>query len=520
MNKTGCMLAAMCAMFAATSIADVKLSTIFSSNMVLQRDREVPVWGWADPGEEVSVAFGGQSLKTVADKNGAWEVRLAPLAVSTNGRPLIVTGKNTITNANVLVGDVWLCSGQSNMEMSFGWGVLDGAKFLDEAAQFPMIRRIKVSKKKAVEPLQNVGVDSAWSVCSSNTAKEYTAAGYFFARRLVLDLGVPVGLLDDNWSGCAIEPFMAPEGFEDEPLRSFLPAIRQGITGTPEWRSAWEKQIGAVKQWLAAGETALAAGAEIPAQVPLLVPPAASSQYHAMIAPITKFPIKGALWYQGCSNAGDNESYRFKLKGLADGWRQVWGYDFPFYYVQLAAFTAPTSDPAGGNGYARIRDGMRLALTNIVNSGMACAIDIGMANDIHPKNKIDVGERLARWALAKTYGKTEVIPSGPLFKAMKPGIGELVLEFDHAEGLMTATKQGYAAPVPTPGIAPKHFAIAGADRAWYWADAEIRGNTIVVSSDKVPEPVAVRYAFRAYPDGVNVYNAAGLPMVPFRTDDW
>lgn len=520
MNKTGCLFATACAMCAATVLADVKLATIFTSNMVLQRDREVPVWGWADPGEAIAVSFAGQNLKTTADAKGAWETRLAPLAASTNGRPLIVTGRNTITNANVLVGDVWLCSGQSNMEMSFAWGVLDGPAFLAEAASFPMIRRIKVSKKKAEVPLQNVGIDSAWSVCHTNTARDYTAAGYFFARRLVLELGVPIGLLDDNWSGCQIEPFMAPESFEAEHLRSFLPGLRQWIAGTPEWKAAWEQQIGAVKTWLAASEAALAAGTALPPQVPPLASSGACSQYHAMIAPLVKFPIKGALWYQGCSNAGDNESYRFKLKGLADGWRQAWGYDFPFYYVQLAAFTAPTSDPEGGNGYARIRDGMRLAMTNIVDSGMACTIDIGMANDIHPKNKIDVGERLARWALAKTYGKKDMIPSGPLFKAMKPGIGDLILEFDYADGLMTAAKQGYAAPVPTPGVAPKHFAIAGADRAWFWADAEIRGNTIVLSSDKVPEPVAVRYAFRAYPDGVNVYNAAGLPMVPFRTDNW
>ncbi len=520
MNKTRYLLAATCALCAATVLADVKLATIFTSNMVLQRDREVPVWGSADPGEAVAVSFAGQDLTTTADANGDWEVRLAPLAVSTNGRPLVVTGKNTFTNANVLVGDVWLCSGQSNMEMSFAWGVTDGPKFLEEAARFPIIRRIKVSKKKAEAPLQNVGIDGPWSVCDTKTAKDYTAAGYFFARRLVLELGVPVGLLDDNWSGCQIEPFMAPESFEAEPLRSFLPGIRQWVVGTPEWKTAWEKQLGAVKTWLAASEAALTDGKALPPQVQPLASTGACSQYNAMIYPIVRFPIKGAIWYQGCSNAGDNESYRFKLKGLADGWRQTWGYDFPFYYVQLAAYTAPTSDPAGGNGYARIRDGMRLAMTNIVDSGMACAIDIGMANDIHPKNKIDVGERLARWALAKTYGRTEVVPCGPLFKAMKPGVGDLVLEFDYADGLMTATKEGYAAPVPTPGVAPKHFAIAGADRAWHWADAEIRGNTIVLSSDKVPEPVAARYAFRAYPDGVNVYNAAGLPMVPFRTDSW
>ena len=520
MYKPRHLLAAACTLYAASLFANVKLATIFTSNMVLQRGMEVPVWGTAEPGEEVSVAFAGQNLKTTADDKGDWEVRLAPLAASTNGHPLVVTGRNTITNANVLVGDVWLCSGQSNMEMNFNWGVTEGARFIKEAQDFPMIRRIKVSKKTGDSPWKNIPVEAAWSVCNSNNVKGYTAAGYFFARRLVLELGVPIGILDNNWSGCAIEPYMAPEGFEAEQLKSFLPGIRQRMVGTPEWKATWEKQVVTMKKWVAESEAALEAGKALPPQVKLIESSPACRQYNAMIAPITRFPIKGALWYQGCSNAGNNEAYRFKLKGLADGWRKAWGYDFPFYYVQLAAFTGATTDPAGGNGYARIRDGMRMAMTNIVNSGMACAIDIGMQHDIHPKNKYDVGERLAAWALANTYGRKDVVPSGPLFKAMKPGIGDLILEFDYADGLMTATKKGIEPPVPTPDVAPKHFAIAGSDRVWHWADAEIRGNTIVVSSDKVPEPVAVRYAFRAYPEGVNVYNAAGLPMVPFRTDKW
>ena len=238
-----------------------------------------------------------------------------------------------------------------------------------------------------------------------------------------------------------------------------------------------------------------------------------------MIAPITRFPIKGAIWYQGCSNRGEGDIYYFKMKGLIEGWRNLWGYDFPFYFVQLAAYTAATKDPAGGNGYAKIREAQRRALS-IPGTGMATAIDIGDQKDIHPKNKIDVGERLALWALAKDYGKDSLVYSCPLFKSMKIENGKIRLEFDYADGLMTATKTGYAPPVPDKNAKPAHFAIAGADRKWVWADAVIDGNSILVSSPEVPEPVAVRYGFRAYPDGLNLYNAAGLPMVPFRTDNW
>lgn len=518
--------AALCVLLAQTVGADVKPAAIFNDNMVLQRDREVPVWGTAAPGEEVELQFAGQTLKTTADKDGNWEVRLQPLAMNKEAADMTLKGKNnTRVLKNIVVGDVWLCSGQSNMEMPFSWGILDGKKFIEESANYPLIRKVKIQKLTAETPKRDISC-SSWDVCSPKTLTNFTATGYFFARKLYQELEIPIGLIDDSWSGSQIEPFIPPEGFRQKELQQtadFLDSINPATeAGQKNFQTYFEK----LKEWLAAAEQSVQAKTT-PRTLPPSYPSLAThpgrwkptSQYNAMIAPITRFPIKGAIWYQGCSNGGEGDIYYFKMKGLIEGWRNLWGYDFPFYFVQLAAYTAATKDPAGGNGYAKIREAQRRALS-IPGTGMATAIDIGDQKDIHPKNKIDVGERLALWALAKDYGKDSLVYSGPLFKSMKIENGKIRLEFDYADGLMTATKTGYAPPVPDKNAKPAHFAIAGADKKWVWADAVIDGNSILVSSPEVPEPVAVRYGFRAYPDGLNLYNAAGLPMVPFRTDNW
>ena len=242
-------------------------------------------------------------------------------------------------------------------------------------------------------------------------------------------------------------------------------------------------------------------------------------QFNAMIAPMARIQLKGIIWYQGCANAADGMIYYTKMHALVESWRKNWGKELPFYFVQLASWIKPTDDPEGGNGFAPIREVQRKAM-DIPKSGMACAIDIGMPNDIHPKNKFDVGERLAVWALHNEYGKKEIVVSGPLFKAVKFENGKAIVSFDYAKGLMTAKKDGISKPVATPGEKPKHFAIAGADKKWVWADAVIVGETVVLSSPEVKEPVAVRFAYRGTPAGFNMYNGAGLPMVPFRTDNW
>ena len=501
------------ALAAGTVMADVSLSGIFSDNMVLQRGKSVPVWGKAAPGEKVTVSFSGKTAEATADARGCWTAMLPALDVVKEGKELSVRGKNEIVLKNVLVGDVWLVSGQSNSEMSFGWGIVDGAAEMAKAKDFPNIRVTKFRHETSPIEVKYRTCNSPWVVASDKTLKDITAMGYFFARDINGRTGVPIGLLDDNWSGCAIEPFISPsglahtKGFENEERK--IAAHREKVL-------AWCRQI---------AESYKAGEVDFPGAAP--ADPYYTRQHNAMIAPIVKFPITGALWYQGCSNGGEGMSYANKLQALVNGWRADWGYDFPFYVVQLASFTAKTDDPAGGNGYAKIRNAMRIATqTMIPKSGLAVAIDIGNAGDIHPKNKQDVGTRLARWARRDVYGEKDLVVSGPIYKSMKVEDGKIRISFDHVgKGLAIAKKDPNKPGMPEFDndleAKLKGFAIAGEDKRWYWANAEIDGEDVVVSAEEVAKPVAVRYAFRANPMGdCNLYNNEGLPASPFRTDEW
>ena len=517
--RTASVLAFALAAVVPSAFADVKPARIFNENMVLQRDAEVPVWGWADPGEQVEVSFAGQTKSTTANDKGEWSVRLAPLALNKTGETMTIKGKNTIELKNILVGDVWLCAGQSNMEMNFTWGIMDGEKFIAESKNYPQIRRIKVTRKAAPAPVADVDA-SVWSVCSPETVQPFTATGYFFARKLTKELdSLPIGILDDNWSGSKIEPFIPPEGFALLPeFAARARAVWSNVPGREEWKAARGKYLADLKAALPEAEKRFAEGREFSDILPRIDSLRDSERYNAMMAPIVRFPVKGVIWYQGCSNAGDDILYFKYMKALIGGWRKVWkNPDMPFYFVQLAAFQRTTTDPKGGEGYARIREVQALALS-IPNTGMACTIDIGDSRDIHPKNKIDVGERLALWALAKTYGKKDLVFSGPMYKSMKIEGNRIRLSFDYADGLMTAVKNGYAKPVPAPEMKPANFAVCDKNGNWFWADAVIEGNEVVVSAKEVAEPTAVRYAYRGCPVDLNMYNGAGLPMVPFRTD--
>lgn len=503
----------------------LSVARIFSSNMVLQSMKPVPVWGKVTPGAEVSVSFAGQEVKAVADKDGNWTATLAPLKPSSENRVLTVKGPSqTIAYQDVLVGDVWVCSGQSNMEMSFGWGISDGAKFMKDSEHFPQIRHIKFGHVTSEAPTQEIP-SQGWVVCSEKTLPGVTAAGYFFALKLHQELGIPIGIIADNWSGCRIEPFISAEAFRKNPALANISKIIDGFDpATESGKKAYLSAVQSYRNWIAEAETAVESGRRPvppPALPTLKSIGAATMQYNAMIAPIVRFPIKGALWYQGCSNGSEDESYYQKMHALVDGWRAAWKEDFPFYFVQLASYTNPTQDPAGGNGYAKIRDAQRRSL-DIPKSGMAVTIDIGDARDIHPKNKFDVGLRLALWALAKDYGKTDLVYSGPLYRDLKIEGDKIRVGFDQTgSGLMAGEKTGME---PTKEIANgtiKGFAIAGSDKVWHWADAVIDGKDVVLSSPQVKAPVAVRYAFRANPMGAcNLYNKEGLPASPFRTDNW
>lgn len=527
MNTARIVIPALAAIVALGAEAEVSVSRIFSSHMVLQRDRTVPVWGSAKPGDVISVSFAGQEASAKADANGDWQVMLKPLEASCSGSDLVVKGPdNAITNTDVLVGDVWLCSGQSNMEMSFGWGIYDGDKFKKESVSYPQIRHVKISKTTKPGPeLYKVPIDSAWDV-ASNAFNGVTATGYFFARKLVQELDVPIGLVNSSWSGCRIEPFIAAGGFRAVPaLKSFADQLEVVNPASEKGRAYLADIIATNRRWADEADAALKEGRMPTSQPPMLpIPNGMAGQYNSMISPLTRFPIKGAIWYQGCSNGSDGDEYADKTEGLVLGWREAWGYDFPFYWVQLASYTAATSDPAGGNGYARIRDAQRKAL-RIPNTGMAVAIDVGNPGDIHPKAKLFVGERLALWALAKDYGK-DVVCSGPLFKSLsveEAGLDSdtpaVRIKFEYTgSGLMIGKKawNDNSPVVEDAETALKGFSICGIDGKWYWAKAEISGTDVVVSSPDVPEPVAVRYAFRANPlDGCNLYNKEGLPASPF-----
>ncbi len=466
----------------ATARADVKLATIFGDSMVLQRELPVPVWGWADPGEAVSVTFGSQTQQVEADAEGHWQVKLDALEANAEGQTLTVKGTNTITVNDVLVGEVWICSGQSNME----WPLRVSLNPDEEvaAADHPQIRLFNVPGH-LTSPVAKETCPGTWQVCQPATAKDFSAVGYFFGRQLHQDLKVPIGLVGSNWGGTRIEPWTSPAGFR----------------GVPELKQIAD-QVDAYT-----AETKVSGGSP-------------SAIYNAMVHPLAPFAMRGAIWYQGESNGNEGESYYHKTKALVQGWRELFNPELAFYWVQLADFRAPNDDPAGGDGWAKLREAQRKSL-GIKHTGMAVIIDIGQADDIHPRNKQDVGWRLAQWALHQTYGKQDVVPSGPLYKSHKVEGNSIRLAFANTGGgLIVGKKEGLA---PTQEVADgklARFAIAGEDKKWHWADAMIDGESVVVKSSDVAHPVAVRYDYSTNPAGANLYNKEGIPASPFRTDDW
>ena len=503
----------------AAVFAQVRTAAVFQSNMVLQRDMIHPVWGTAAAGENIKVSFAGQTRETTADADGKWMVKLDPLKMSKTGGELKVEGaKNSVVLNNVLVGDVWLCSGQSNMEWQISSGVTDQKRFAEEAEKFPMIRHVKVHKRRADVRLENVACTD-WRVCDSKSIYSFTAVGYFFARKIHLETGVPVGLINASWSGSAIAPFIPREGFRENERA----LIDKYDFEMPEGKKLYSDYLDDLAQWLKNAQAGFARGkrSEPAPVIPTLETVGSRTmQYKAMIHPLVKLPIKGVIWYQGCSDAGAGLRYESRMVALVKTWRAAWGYDFPFYQVQLASYQ-PKGDSASGNGYAFVREGQYRAAKALNKSDIAITFDIGMDHDIHPKNKYDVGERLALLSLKNDYGKKDILANSPAYKSMTVEGNKIRLTFDHAEGLMTAKKNGLAAPVATPGVKAANFAICGADHKWYDADASVDGKTIVVSSPKVTAPVAVRYANCGFPKvQPNVYNAAGLPLIPFRTDEW
>jgi sialate O-acetylesterase len=470
-----------------TGHADVRMPYVFSDNMVLQRDMGLTVWGWADAGEEISLEFSGQKVKTAAAPDGTWSLKLKAMPANKEPQIMAIEGKNRLELKNILVGDVWLCSGQSNMDYGIGRSL---SKEEIEKPENSLIRHFKVERDCSSAPKKEL-LQSGWKCVGPGTIKKYTAVGYYFAREVVTAIDVPVGILTSTRGATRINTWIAAEGY---------------------------RKIGELKA--ISDEIELRKTAESGEEDKDIQKP--SGLFNAMVNPLIPFGIKGVLWYQGESNAEDSDLYLQKMQALVSGWRDLWKQgEFPFYYVQLANCRAPnTENPAGGDGWARVREDQLKALTAISNSGMAVAIDIGEGKNIHPKNKLDVGRRLAAWALAKDY-KKDLTFSGPIYRDFKIEGNRIRIFFDYAEnGLIKGVKEG-AEPVKMAEDGKlKWFAVTGEDKRWYWADAVIDGSTVLVSSDKVSSPLAVRYAFCANPEGSNLYNKEGLPASPFRTDKW
>jgi sialate O-acetylesterase len=509
LKSLGTILLLLC--FVAAASGDVGLPSIFGDHMVLQRDMPAPVWGWADPAEEVTVTIAGQSKTTTASIAGKGSVKLEAIKA---GGPyeLVVKGKNTVEFSDVLVGEVWLGSGQSNMEMRVDSVANKDAEMA--AADLPQIRMYTAAKKTALEPQQDC--QGSWQVCSPATVGRFSATAYFFGRELHKELKVPVGLIHSSWGGTPIQ------GWISQKTQESVPELAPGVESFKKAAAAYDAEAAtkqhekALADWEKARVEAkddaerreLGRRRPARAQNPIGLPSSPGRLFNGMIAPLAPYAVRGMLWYQGESNAGQ-VIYGLQMRTLIAEWRALWGEgDFPFLFVQLPNYLAPQtkpSEPVGG--WMRTREQFLQTLA-VPNTGMAITIDIGEAKDLHPKNKQEVGRRLAQWALAKTYGK-DVVASGPLYKSMRKDGNKIVIEFDYVDGGLAARE----------GDKLTGFAIAGLDKKFVWGDAQIVGQTVVVSSPEVPSPASVRYAWAHNPE-CNLVNKAGLPASPFRTDDW
>jgi len=474
--------------------------------MVLQRDMPLPIWGWADAGEEVVVTLGDDTQRTRADAGGAWRVTLAPKQAG-GPHELRVAATNTITLSDVLIGEVWLCSGQSNMEMGLTL-VEDGPREAASATD-SRIRLFMVPNRPAGQPLRDT--DGSWIASSPQSISQggwggFSAVAYFFGRELRRELDVPVGLIDATWGGTLIEPWTPKIGFErSQALRSLHDEV---VRAEGEYERAVVASLPAIEAWTRATRAAMEQGGGLPPAPEFPRHSLASERrptglHNGMIEPLIPFAIRGVLWYQGESNAmaGDGALYLDKMKALIDGWRRLWSQqELPFYFVQLAPFRYQRMDPTR---LPEVWDGQRRAL-EIGSTGMVVTTDITDLDGIHPRNKATVGQRLALWALAKTYGRSGIVYSGPLLRSIAIEGRTVRVSFDHAEGGL-ASRDGQ--PLTW-------FEIAGADGRFVKAEARIDGETVVVSSPSVAEPKAVRlgWGMEAQP---NLVNRAGLPASPF-----
>ena len=495
----------------ATAQADVRLPEIFGNNMVLQRDMSVPIWGWAEPGENVAVSFADQAVSATAGADGKWSVKLQPLKVSAEPAVMLIKGKNEIKLTNVLVGDVWLCSGQSNMEWSMTQSSKEEYAELLKTVDNPNLRLFHVRKTFNADPQEQLVLDASWKPCASEAIPNFSAVALHFGRKLQAELGVPIGLVNSSWGGTRIEPWIPPVGFQGvSALKNIADDIEVRNPHSEAYSELVDRTIREQRAWLdefSKGTGRLAAPPKFPEQ---LVPYSNVQQptvlYNAMIHPMVPFALKGAIWYQGESNMGEGMLYAEKMKALIQGWRTVFNNpDLGFYYVQLAPYIygnqSATALPEIWEAQSSIEKAIPLTGQAVINDL------VENIRDIHPVSKKPVGERLALLALNRTYGKSEVVCASPEFERLIVGDTMFAVCFKNAKTLKTRD-----------GKPPEWFEIAGADGVFHKANATMTDDQqsfIVLSSPDVPKPIAVRYAWdqSAQP---NVLNEAGLPLGAFR----
>ena len=468
---------------------ELYVADVFADNAVLQQNVSLPVWGTMTAGSQVTVRFAGQTKSARAAPDGTWQVELLPIKSDHNGKMLQVSSGNELHEfRNLVVGEVWYASGQSNMQMTLGACArkIPAIAKTAMAAATSSIRWLRVDEPDSPHPLTRRKRSTGWQLDGPLNRSKQSAVAYFFAHKLHEQLNVPIGIIEGSWGGKPIEGFIPHKQFKTH--ASLAPIVSLADQDQLE-------ELAKLK-----GGVIIRNTAGMPGRI-----------FNARVAPIAPYALRGFIWYQGESNAGrgeDPRNYQTKMRALVDGWRETWGQpELPFFFVQLPAY----KDEA--KGWVRLREEQRRSL-NIPKTGMAVTIDL-RDKDIHPANKLDVGRRLASWALGTTYGM-KVDYSGPLYKSATPEGNSMRVEFQYAEsGLMVARKKGIAKPAPTPDVALAHFELADEFGNWHPAKAKIEGSAVVVHCESVQTPRAVRYACSGAPSNANLYNRVGLPASPF-----
>lgn len=485
------------------SFAGIGVPSVFSDHMVLQRNQENPIWGTAEPNEEISISIAGKQVSTTSCKDGKWRVMLPPLPAG-GPHTIDIKGNTRLQIDDVLVGEVWFCSGQSNMQ----WSVMDsyGAEVEIASANHPQIRLLTVELHGTDVPQDDI--NGTWQVCSPETVPHFSAVGYFYGKILNAALDVPIGLIDNAWGGSSAEAWIPRKTLEaDGGYAEMLEMWDERVANFDE--AEHEDYKRRYKEWTASGHK----GPSMDwgkTQHPITGQLRPANIFNGMVYPLAGYGIKGVIWYQGESNAGRSKQYLDLFPLLVSTWREVWQQgDFPFYWVQLADF-GPEKDIPGDDGWAELRDSQTRSMDILPNSGQAVIIDIGEGRDIHPRDKSTVASRLARWPLARDY-RYDIAYQSPRYKSMEVVGNRIRISLDHVSngGLWAFDSKKIIG-----------FSIAGIDKKFVWAEARIVDHNIVeVWSNDISEPVAVRYGWAQNPR-VNLFDRNGLPVTSFRTDDW